>query len=339
MSLLAWIMCSMVGLVACGGEPEQVEGAVPAIQAGHVATRIFGGERDHDAASGVVALRVGEGSSFELCTGALIAPNMVLTARHCLSKMLTPTIVCDQNGASGSGDQVASDVDPASVSVYTTGKPSFAKAGNARGKAIVHGEGAVLCDRDIAVLVLDRNIDDIPVLPVRVGSPLRAGETMRSVGYGRNDQSLPTGTRVLRGNVPVLAVGKGVSASRTPLGAHEFEVGLSTCQGDSGGPAISEQTGEVFGVVSRAGECTDDFGHVYTSTAGQQELLAKAFAAAGQKASFTLPASREAPAEAPAAVAPAQAGGCSTSGNAPVDGLGLAGIALGVATLLRRRAS
>ena len=68
-----------------------------------------------------------------------------------------------------------------------------------------------------------------------------------------------------------------VSPSKTPLGAHEFEVGKSICQGDSGGPAISEETGAVIGVVSRGGNCGEDFGHIYTTTSGFNDLFAQAF--------------------------------------------------------------
>src|SRR3954454_6743568 len=43
------------------------------------APSIFGGTKDDDgeAQAGVVALRVGTGGTFELCSGALIAPNVV----------------------------------------------------------------------------------------------------------------------------------------------------------------------------------------------------------------------------------------------------------------------
>jgi len=104
---------------------------------------------------------------------------------------------------------------------------------------------------------------------------------VRSVGYGQNDSALPIGTRFHKAGVEVLAQGKAVSPSKTPLGSHEFEVGKSICQGDSGGPAISEQTGAVLGVVSRGGNCDEDFGHIYTTTAGFESLFSQAFALAG----------------------------------------------------------
>src|SRR5437016_3853269 len=60
------------------------------VSASTSAPSIFGGNKDDDGAQGsapgVVALRVGDGSTFELCSGTLIAPNVVLTARHCVTK-------------------------------------------------------------------------------------------------------------------------------------------------------------------------------------------------------------------------------------------------------------
>ena len=53
----------------------------------------------------------------------------------------------------------------------------------------------------------------------------------------------PLGTRMMREHLAIKAVGASVSASGTPLGSHEIELGESSCQGDSGGPAISERSG------------------------------------------------------------------------------------------------
>jgi len=251
-------------------------------------TSIFGGSKDDDGASlaGVVALRVGSGGTFELCSGALIAPNVVLTARHCVTKNVTTSVACDENGKSANGKHVAEDEELASIGVYVGASPSFAKAPAALARAIVSPAGPYLCDSDIAVVVLDRAVDGIEPLPVRIHSPARAGETIRSVGYGQNDARSPIGTRFRKDGVSVLAQGKAVSASKTPLGPHEFEVGKSICQGDSGGPAISADSGAVIGVVSRGGGCEDDFGHIYTTTAGFLEMFDKAFAIAGTRATL-----------------------------------------------------
>ncbi len=132
--------------------------------------------------------------------------------------------------------------------------------------------------------MLDTPITDIAPLAVRIHTTARQGEMIRSIGYGQNDESSPIGTRFRKGGVAVLAQGKAVSPSKTPLGTHEFEVGKSICQGDSGGPAISEQTGAVIGVVSRGGHCDENFGHIYTTTAGFDQLFTDAFALAGATA-------------------------------------------------------
>ncbi len=271
-----------VSAVGCAGEPAAARVEV-GLADGVSTPSIFGGQKDDDAEalSGVVALRVGTGTTFELCSGALVAPNVVLTARHCVTRNVTATVSCDERGGSANGKHVISEVDPAIIGVYLGASPRFATAPVARARAIVAPTGPYLCDSDIALVVLDTEIADATPLAVRLQGPARTGEMIRAVGYGQNDLSSPIGTRFRRLGVPVLAQGAAVSASKTPLGAREFEVGVSICQGDSGGPAISEETGAVVGVVSRGGGCDEDFGHIYTTTSGFDEVFAEAFRLAG----------------------------------------------------------
>jgi V8-like Glu-specific endopeptidase len=246
---------------------------------------IFGGVRDEDGAakSAVVALRIGKS---ELCSGALVAPNVVLTARHCVSTSEGDSIVCDENGRSLRGGDIEGDLAPGNITVYLGSSPSYGQRADANAKTIFVPEEKVLCNADIALVVLDRSIEDVTPFKVRLSAPARLGETIRAVGYGKNDGAVAMGTRFRKEGVPVLAIGKSITESKTRLGAREFEVGKSVCDGDSGGPAISEITGAVIGVVSRGGPCNDDSGHVYTTTAGFDALFERAFGAAAAKPSI-----------------------------------------------------
>ena len=276
----ALVLSSIMGCTAEASSASTVEARV---KTGSSAPTIFGGSKDdgEGAVPGVVALRVGTGSTFELCSGALVAPNVVLTARHCVTKNITTSVSCDENGKSANGEHVAGNEEPSTIGIYVGASPSFARRPLALATAIVAPTGPYLCDSDIALIVLDTPITTVTPLPLRIHAPARAGESVRSVGYGQNDSAMPIGTRFHKAGVEVLAQGKAVSPSKTPLGTHEFEVGKSICQGDSGGPAISEQTGAVLGVVSRGGNCDEDFGHIYTTTAGFESLFTEAFALAG----------------------------------------------------------
>lgn len=328
-ALLVGLVAIFAGCAVAPDEGDEAEG------------QIVGGSPDDGGA--VVALRVGQGTRAELCSATLIAPNVLLTARHCVSKSITKTILCNSKGNSENGPHFGDDHPVSDLRVFTGAKPDFTGAVSAEVREIVRPEGSIVCNQDIALLVLDRPLEGIAPLAVRLTRQVGVEETIRSVGYGRTDSG-STGQRLRKTGVTVRAIGPGLSPSDTALGEHEFEVGMSICHGDSGGPAISQSTGAVIGVVSRGGDCGEDFGHVYTSTSGFADLVDRAISIAGASPAQLEP---EPPAgdkstAKPAAAAPKGGeGGCQvgpvTGGQAGLAGWGLAGLGLALSAVRRRR--
>jgi hypothetical protein len=134
-----------------------------------------------------------------------------------------------------------------------------------------------ICDADIALILLDREVDGIDPLDVST-TGVTAGDHVTAIGYGRRDDGDAAGTKLLREHVAVLSTS-----------ATEFLVGEATCQGDSGGPALDETTGDIVGVVSRGGPTCDgpDVHNIYTRAdaflALVNEALSKSVSAGRKK--------------------------------------------------------
>jgi trypsin len=232
-------------------------------------------------------------SHVTLCSGALVAPNLVLTARHCVSRAITATPACDARGESHNGLHLAEDADPSTIAIYV-GARVHVDRDPIRAHAVrtLHPTGRVLCDADVAFLVLDRPLPDVTVLAIRLHGSVESGDRVLPVGFGGGIENI-IGNRVARVGSVVLAVGPAANSDTgAVLGPREFEVDEATCRGDSGGPAIDARTGEIVGVVSRGASCSASGNHVYTRVDAYAQLAAAAFAAA-QKASQENYASNE----------------------------------------------
>jgi len=216
-----------------------------------------------------------------LCSGALVAPNLVLTARHCVSRAITATPACDARGESHNGVHLADDADPSTISIYV-GARVHVDRDPIRAHAVrtLHPTGRVLCDADVAFLVLDRALPDVTVLPIRLHGAVESGDRVLPIGFG-GGLANQIGNRVARENSTVLTVGPAANAETgAVLGPREFEVDAATCRGDSGGPAIDARTGEIVGVVSRGASCSAQGNHVYTRVDAYSGLATAAFNAA-----------------------------------------------------------
>jgi len=213
---------------------------------------IVGGHSDTKDAA-VVAIDIGGEA---LCTGSLIGPRLVLTARHCVSET-SEAVDCPAQGSQIEGERAA---DTFTILVGSNIRTARAVA---IGQRIITPDSDVLCDHDVALIELDRDVTG--VTPLALGS-LSGVRTVRGVGFGKRGDNADAGKKMTRSNVAI----HSESAS-------EFVVGVLSCNGDSGGPALDSK-GRVVGIVSRGGpNCNGpDSENIYTRVDAFHALIDQA---------------------------------------------------------------
>ena len=194
------------------------------------------------------------------CTATLIAPNLAITARHCVGKRGVGTTLCRGDATDNGAQSLPNYVGDAPASpMFFAASPSSPLL--ARGSVIYDDGATTTCAHDVALIALDRSIAGITPSPLR-RTPLAQGDALIAVGFGWTDRNATVNaTERMRGLTHVLALGPVVYSFK-PLGNQAAtselvaiapgEVGVEglTMTGDSGGPAF-DATGQLAAIVSR----------------------------------------------------------------------------------------
>ncbi len=176
------------------------------------------------------------------CSGTLVAPRLVLTAKKC--------------------------IETAEVGVYL--------GVNARSviESRPQPEPAVRVDHivedpthDVAVLVLKAPITEKPTAAIRLDGPGVKGEKLAVVGYG---DAAPPQPRSRKANVTV------TRATKTG-----FDVTESACEDDQGGPALAIGDNGVVGVASLVAHCGEGGTAAFTTLSSARETIEAAFKEVG----------------------------------------------------------
>lgn len=277
--------------------------ALLSLVTGHVEPAILGGtpsDASQDAVVMLVLVDPQTSTRIGLCTAAMVAPNLVLTARHCVAQTNGDAVACAADGTPVVGGEIRANFDASSFYVFagsdradvgddgTVDLATWRPSG--RGRKILDDRSGTLCNHDLALVLLEQPIASVPVAALRLSGDVRTGEKLRTVGWGVTTTEIEPAKRQQRGGVTVRRVGP--SDDQPTLTPSEFLFDESICLGDSGGPVFSEKSGAIVGVVSRGGNGSDpsigppsstctEADNLATKIAPFRQLLDDAFAEAG----------------------------------------------------------
>ena len=177
-----------------------------------------------------------ESSNGELCSGAVIGPDLILTAAHCvLQRAAYRVVTVDRRFRKRSIRAVAAAL-----------HPSFIPGTTPRTQPGI----------DLAILKLGENLgpDFAPLDPAR-SYGLSEGEMVDLAGFGLSAEAAKGSARVLRAT-RLVSLGTLQAANRVVVVADQRRLaettGAGACRGDSGGPIVRNGPGgyQLLGIVS-----------------------------------------------------------------------------------------
>ncbi len=300
---------------------------------GQQSQAVQGGSVDttHDYAVGVCAGN-GPGECQLICSGALIAPNLVMTARHCVDT--TPKQIDCTSSSNVFGAPYASASNYYITTWYLMNQGSIQWFQASQIITTPGGEGTQICGNDMAFLLLSSNVPIAdaggsfvtPVVQYSMSDHTRYSTTVTAIGYGDTDAvTMDAGERHILENVNLVCIPNdpdipcGVQSQITN---NEFVSGNSTCEGDSGSSAY-EQTNfnknipVSFGVLSRGSTSGDTCEEpIYTRTDAWSSFIVSTALTAATAGGYTPPPWTQPP-------PPADAGTSTDSGGTAPDGAAL----------------
>jgi MYXO-CTERM domain-containing protein len=255
-------------MASCGGpapSTELVETTSSPIQNGTTDTT-------HLFAVGVVQFAQAQQNTVAFCSGVLLAPNLVATARHCVAQLTSTTIDCTSS--------TFGPLYPASeVYVTTDATITMDSPFHPVSTVIVPSaaDQTAVCGNDIALMILSDNIDLPQYAEPVIVPPMTDKQyepVVTAIGYGvdtpTDTTGMSAGKRRIIENVQLTCIPNDTSftdcfsdpQARQLLTASEFVSGDSTCEGDSGSAAFEQSNFDLgkwvaFGVLSRGGTSTN----------------------------------------------------------------------------------
>lgn len=272
-------ICALFVLAGCTALPSASKEEV-----GTASSPIINGRPSGDDENAAVFI-VTEGEVSPLhCSGRLIAPGLVLTARHCLIKRKVAGLRCNADGSPiDIVDAVDTRLEPVEQMKVYIGSNKNAMRVVAVKQALATLD-VTICRSDLAYLVLEEPGLDART-PIRRALP-QVGESISVSGWGYVDDTQRTKLPDTRATVEtkIMAIGP----NSIPSGTFAVQGG-TLCLGDSGANALTD--GAVVGVYTRidgdSNACVTELArNILASVMSDTALLTKAFSAIGEEPWF-----------------------------------------------------